>query len=630
MCGIAGLLGDVDEAPLRLDAMLDAIPHRGPDGRGTLVRPGVAGGMVRLALIDTTPRSQQPIWLDDQVAILLNGEIYNFKSERRRLEARGHRFVTSGDAEVALHAYIDDDRGFLQRLRGMFAIAIFDFRAGHEGVLLARDPFGMKPLYLVRDHDRHGHLRLAFASELGALLAGGVIDGQLSPIAVSTFLRRGYVPQDQCIYRGVELLPAGTAWRWQPQRSDVMRTTFWSPPTAQPVVAPLRDRAVELRSVLEESVKLHAFADAPVGAFLSGGIDSTAIVAMMRHHIADLRTFTLTFPDVKDADEGSLATTSAQHLGVPLQVVEVNTHEAGQAFMPFVAGLDQPSFDGFNTWLVSRAASRQLRGVLSGVGGDEWFSGYPVARRMQQLQQQPWLSSVAKAVKHLPSPSMLTAVRQAGWSSRSSLEAHWWHAHSVFDDAQAHALTGVMPARPPHAEYRGALTLCMDLDVRHYMKDQLLRDADVTSMAHSLELRTPFVDIEVAKFASTLSREERISPGHGPPGSYAASGAKRILIEAMRDVLPPHLVTQPKRGFTLPYRTWMNGPLRDRVYGLQQAASWRRDALRPRALSALAQALSQPKHDAMAFPRLWTLLVLDGFLESRLAANTRFTPFGHR
>jgi asparagine synthase (glutamine-hydrolysing) len=641
MCGIAGLLGSIDVADERLEAMLTSMKHRGPDGHGRLHKQNVAVGMVRLALVDPNERSQQPIWLSDKkqdVAILLNGEIYNFKEERTRLEARGHRFRTQGDAEVALHAYLDDENGFLQRMRGMFAIAICDFRPGSERVLLARDPFGMKPLYITRAKDADGHEQLAFASEAQALLAGGVVDGVVSATAISTFLHRGYVPQDQCTYHGVEMLPAGEVWRWQ-QSAPLQRRQFYLATDVTPGRGSLAEHAAELRHVLEESVRLHAFADVPVGAFLSGGVDSAAVVGLMRAHLPKLQTFTLSFPDVAGADEGSAARATAQHLDVPITSVDVRDADVSSSFLRFAAGLDQPSADGFNTWLVARGAAPSLRGVLSGLGGDEWFSGYPVAQRMQRMHTQQRtagrlvqpLASLTQTFGASAASSVLpirVLARRDAWASRRSLGAHWWYAHSVASTEEAQALTGTAPRLPAmHIDaLMDPLALCMQLDVQHYMKDQLLRDSDVTSMQHSLELRTPFVDVKVAEFAARLPHAQRIVPGKGAPGSYAHNGAKRVLLEALRDVLPPALIHSPKRGFTLPYRQWMQGVLHDRVDGLQERASWRRGVLLEKPLAAWAQSMAQARHHALAFPRLWSVLVLDAFLQALPLKNPRFKP----
>jgi asparagine synthase (glutamine-hydrolysing) len=638
MCGIAGVIG-ANDGSVRLAAMLDAMPHRGPDGRGDVVFPSGAAGMVRLALVDLRERSQQPIWNATQdVCVLLNGEIYNYRAQRARLKENGVCFKTTGDAEVVLQLFLEDETGFVDRLRGMFAIAMIDFRnAGSDApptVTLARDPFGMKPLYVV--HTDGAQPVFAFASEQRALVAGGVVDGAIRAEAVSLFLRHGFVPQTTSWLDHVAMLPAGHTLRFDPRQPQGTRSAtrkFYAlsaPPPPSTRSTDLQSAAEQLRVLLDDSIALHAFADAKVGAFLSGGLDSAVVTALMRNHVSDLQTFTMVFPDVVGADEGVLAARTAEALDVPMTRVEATMHDVGAAFDGYVRALDQPSIDGFNTWLVSRGAAEKVKGVLSGVGGDEWFAGYGVARRMQaMLHAQPaWVTAAAGVLPLLQRsrrPRLPLGIEEKldALKSRSSLPLRWQHAHQVFSERTVASLTGRSYRQGSIASAsvanETALDLCLDLDVHVYLKDQLLRDADVMSMAHSLELRMPLVDTHIAAFARALPDDHRLAPSPaGVPLSYRATGAKRVLWESVKDVLPPHLVDEPKRGFALPYRAWLHGPLKERVRGLFDGGAHRAGIVDNRAFRSVSRALTDDKNAALTFPQQWALLVLDGMCRDRL------------
>ncbi|MCC6133388.1 MAG: asparagine synthase (glutamine-hydrolyzing), partial [Acidobacteria bacterium] len=383
MCGIAGLLtkGTAEESRAHIERMLLAMRHRGPDGYGTHVFHGGALGMCRLALVDLSARGQQPIWSqDERVAILFNGEMYNFRPERSRLEANGYRFRSSTDTEVALALYLERGPEFVNALRGMFALAILDWRhsspAEPPEIVLARDRFGVKPLWITE-----GAWGIAFASELRALLAGGFLSGQLDPRGLMSFLSQGFVLQPGSILRGARMLPAGS---FEVITSKGVRRAGRLHPLRSPNAPPrsFAEAAKTLRAVVQESVALHALADAPVGAFLSGGVDSSAIVALMRPHVSQLHTYSLSSPGAGGTDESRDAAATASRLGCIHTSVVVDGRDVAGVLPTFARDLDQPSCDGLNTWLVSRLAARDVKGVLSGLGGDEWFGGYPVASKL--------------------------------------------------------------------------------------------------------------------------------------------------------------------------------------------------------------------------------------------------------
>jgi asparagine synthase (glutamine-hydrolysing) len=615
MCGIAGIWGTRSRAPEAVSAMLTAMAHRGPDGTGVTDFPGGAFGMVRLALLDLSARGQQPMWTEDEaLGIVFNGEIYNHAEERRRLESLGHRFRTTTDTEVVLRLFAEEgERGF-ERLRGMFALAILDRRCrprdAAPDLVLARDPFGMKPLYVAET--RGGGI--VFSSELRGLVASGEVAADVNPEGLRSFLAHGFVLPKGSILRGVRRVAPATWERWSPGAA-VRRGRHYRLPPEQPYAETLEEAALRLRAALEESVRLHSLADAEVGAFLSGGVDSTTLVALTRRHLRRLRTYTLRYPDVPGADEAIAAARTAARFDCDHTTVDVTAADAIASLPKFAADMDHPTTDGFNVWLVSRAASRGVKAALSGIGGDEWFAGYGVTRAMTGPWAggplKPWAAVAARAERHLP-PGLW---RDRLWnlSSRRSPLALWSRMHSVFSITAAGQLCG-MPTGWAEQERtlreavgdwtddwdsESPLAQAQLLDARVYMGGQLLRDADSASMSHSLELRMPLVDVAIARFARTCRAEYRLS----------AHGAKRVLLASMDDVLPEWTKNAPKRGFALPYESWLR---KAGASVVEETCS--PDAVRARGL--LDPALTTPyvqawRDGGAAFPRVWALMMLE-------------------
>jgi asparagine synthase (glutamine-hydrolysing) len=637
VCGIGIIWGGRDGHALeQVGVLLDAMAHRGPSGRGTFSYVGGAAGMVRLALVDLTEKGQQPIWSPDhKVAILFNGEVYNFREERARLEKNGYPFVSTTDSEVVLALYLEQGVAFLERLRGMYAIALFDWREGGRSaapkLLLARDPFGIKPLYVAGSE--RGDRGLTVASELKALLFSGRASREIDREGLAQYLAHGFLVQPRTILSSVRMLEAGTYEIYEPGR-PMVRCRFWRVPPARPREETLADAARRLRAELEESVALHAFADAPVGVFLSGGVDSTAIAALMRKHTAKLRSYTLSLPGSSGGDEAEEATTMAARLGCENTVVEARGEEMPSLLPRFARDLDQPSADGLNTWLISRAAARDVRGVLSGLGGDEWFAGYPSSRRMSWLRgtRQGRLTELAGKLSSLVASRLepeKAPPRLMSIAARRSPLALWVLAHTNFTEAMAKRMAGGLPdprsgltrfealLDGPFPGWRGesAVGLGCLLDVEVYMGCQLLRDSDATSMAHSLELRVPFVDLRIAEFSRSCKDEYKLSPAGGADLQYQNSGAKRVVIEALRELLPPELEKRKKRGFTLPLEYWMRTSLRDMIDDACALSSIkRRGLLDPK---AVARALD-PHAGANLYPQRWSMFILELWLQEVL------------
>jgi len=339
MCGIAGVIGGSTDYSSHLADMMRAMAHRGPDGHGTLTFDGGAVGAVRLAFVDLSDRGLQPIWSPNKsVAIIFNGEMYNHVAEREHLAAKGYPFRSSSDTEVVLALYLEHGLEFVHYVRGMYAIAILDWRESTPGgkpkLIMARDPFGIKPLYFCRPEGPRGPL--VFASELRTLLASGLIKPEIDREGLIDYLAVGFVLQPRTILAGVKMLERGSMLEFTPD-TEVTQKTFWRMPPFNPVLETLDQAAERLRTVLEESVALHAMADVPVGAFLSGGVDSTGMVGLMIRRNPWLRTYTLRFPDLPGADEADMAGAFAASLGCDHTVADVTGGEVKDLVTRFAA-----------------------------------------------------------------------------------------------------------------------------------------------------------------------------------------------------------------------------------------------------------------------------------------------------
>ncbi len=552
MCGIAGVLtqhGDAAARALALHAMQTAVRHRGPDDAGTWTAASGAASFAhtRLAILDPTPAGHQPMSTpDDQITIAFNGEIVNFQELRRSLKQRGVCFRTQSDTEVILRAYETDGLAALHSLRGMFALAIWDAR--ESLCLLARDPFGIKPLYY---HQADGVL--TFASEMGALLAGGV-PPLVDPAAAFAYFRSGSVPEPLTITRNVRALEAGHYLIWRNGQTTIQR--YWG--IEFPETIPADDPAAVTRAALIDSVAQHLVSDVPVGIFLSGGMDSTAILALARTiRGGELRTFSLAFPDFP-LDEGPLARRTAARFDTEHHEWAVNGPTAAELFDQFLTAADQPSIDGFNTFLVARLAQRHdTKVVLSGLGGDELFGGYPSFRRVPRLAQLARLGRLGR-------PLSTAALRMAGGlggsrvrrlddliSRPASLENAYVVFRGIYSGEEAAALTNhyVGPhtvIEPPREEGSAptAEDLVSHLELTRYMRNQLLRDSDVMSMAAGVEVRVPFVDRVLFETLARVPAAERLQRG------------KALLRRAVPE-LPDWVAGQPKRGFVLPFQQWL-------------------------------------------------------------------------
>jgi asparagine synthase (glutamine-hydrolysing) len=568
MCGIAGVVRrDGAIAPDPSAAFGAALAHRGPDGRGVWRAPALDAVLVhaRLAIIEPGPSGAQPMATPDgRHRIVFNGEVLNYRDLRTGLEARGERFTTGSDTEVLLRLLACDGPASLARVRGMFALAWWD--AAERALLLARDRFGIKPLYTAAT-DR----AIAFASEIDALIASGAVEKTIDPAGVLGFLEWGTVPPSLTCVAGVDSLPPGTWLRWaQDGTRDRGRfadvAAVYARPHSGCTAGELRERTA---AAVQESVAAHLVADVPVGVFLSGGIDSSAILSAATHAgVTGLNTYTVRFDDRSSEHEYAAlvaATFGASHHELVLDPARI------VADLPrIVSRLDQPTLDAVNSYYVSAAvAATGIKAVLSGAGGDEMFGGYPSFRRLPAAMR--WKRRLQPIVPALaPLVSAALPERLAGrWrhfaSGNGRMHAAYRAQRGLFMPAEVERMAGPAlkdcwtsaSARVSEAESAlfGGASSSLEGDVarletRVYLASQLLRDLDVMSMAHGLEVRVPFVDHLLL---------DAVWPDLGAHPSLMRN--KRLLHETLARPLPRAAIDRPKQTFTLPFAAWMTREL---------------------------------------------------------------------
>lgn len=593
--------------------------HRGPDDAGVGTWGEASLGMRRLAIFDPAHGHQPMSTPDGRWHLVFNGAIYNFRTLRAEL-AGSHDFKTECDTEVLLAAVARWGRDALPRLRGMFAFAAWDTR--EHTLLLARDSFGIKPLYV---HTAPGG-DLLFASELNALLASGHVPADIDPQAVSDYLAWLAVPAPRTIYRSVVSLRPGECAEWRAGKLAVSAyddaRRLLSPAPGVSVARTRGEFTAGLRAQLEDTVRAHVVADVPVGAFLSGGLDSTALVALMTLlGGARLKTFSIGFDDA-GYSEAETAAANARFLGSDHHASVLTGERVAADLGTLVSSLDQPTGDGINTYYASQAArAGGVTVALSGLGADELFGGYSSLRNTFRLAR--WLP--VWRVVPLPIRSALLARWDRGDTRARKLADTLRHAATpaalallqrrVFGESTRRSLLtpGVADAYAPHP---GEAALAADLrdaglfsvtslaDVRGYMSDVLLRDSDVMSMRHSLELRVPFVDRPFVNWISCQPAAFKHTPAQ----------PKSALAAALADLLPPGLLDRKKKGFTLPYALWMRGPLKPFLEETFSSASVGRSGLfdAPAVQAHWRRFLAG--NDTLEWSRVWSLAILVAFI----------------
>jgi asparagine synthase (glutamine-hydrolysing) len=615
MCGIAGHLNADGRGPGNADAvkaMCQALVHRGPDAAGFQAAGPVALGHRRLSIIDLSADGNQPIFNEDRsVFAVINGEIYNHHDLRRDLEARGHRFRSRSDSETVVHLYEEHGEALVDHLRGMFAFALWDTRAGK--LLLARDRVGKKPLYF---SDRPEGFY--FASELPALLAGLPERPPPDLAALDRYLTLQYVPSPLTAFQGVEKLPPAHVMVVKPGRAR-RPTRYWKlgyTPHAGAAPARLEDTVAEVRSLLEESVRLRMIADVPVGAFLSGGVDSSAVVALMaRASDRPVKTFSIDFPG--GAGEVRFARLVARRYRTDHH--EMTVRPDMTSILPeLVRRFGEPFADtsAVPVYYLSRLTREQVTVALSGDGSDETFAGYrrylwhSLGRGIERLPR-PLRAAVAATLARLPSGAAHPVRQFAAHLGLSAAESYLPLIAHFSASAKADLrgpLLRIAEPDPVTTRFAEILAAAGDtddvnrllaLDVETYLPDDILTKVDITSMAHALEVRAPFVDHVLMERVAAL------------PGALKLRGlrGKRILRQAIGDLIPRPILTRRKKGFSMPVDGWFRGELRGLVHDvLTDGTSRARGLFQPAAVAAL---LDQHAGGVNHGERLWNLLVLE-------------------
>ncbi|MFN0021127.1 MAG: asparagine synthase (glutamine-hydrolyzing) [Pirellulaceae bacterium] len=632
MCGITGAVWTDPRLGLeepQLMRMTDAIRHRGPDDSGTYLtqyrlrppyeaQPGVALGFRRLSIIDLALGHQPMCNEDESVWMVFNGEIYNYRDLRRRLEGAGHKFKTQSDTECIIHLYEDEGPECFSHLNGMFAVAIWDSR--NRRLVLGRDRPGEKPLVY-----RHEPGRLLFASELKSLLSLPGLPREVDPAAVDEYLTYQYVPHPNCILKGYRKLPPGHYAVWQDGKLEVK--PYWRPDFSSEISISEKDAAHRLRDLLESAVTMRMQSDVPLGAFLSGGVDSSLIVALMQKNSAEpVKTFSIGFP-VAEFDETKYARKVAEHLKTDHHELQV-TPDAVSILPKLAWHYDEPFADSsaIPTWYVSQMTREHVTVSLSGDGGDELFAGYPRYRAAAIAGVFDYLGPLrsllsARIWQRLPASSrQKSRLRQfKRFSEALSLSParRYFDWISIFNETRRAALysdefLAELPDSDPFAflnsawkkmKGRDAVTTASLTDLITYLPCDLMTKVDIASMAHSLECRAPFLDYRLVEFVASLPRKLKYRGGKG----------KKLLRAAFGDMLPQEIWNRKKMGFGVPLDHWFRNELKPLTHDLLLSADTKsRRFFREDAVKSFVDQHERKQFDHSA--RLWALVMLEMWL----------------
>lgn len=644
MCGIFGIVANNgDLSPDILPNAARSLAHRGPDDSGTVIIAGnpnsglqVGLAHTRLSIIDLSPLGHQPM-LDAPSGnwIVFNGEIYNFRELRAELEAAGNRFRSHSDTEVILTAYRTWGGDCFSRLRGMFALGLWD--DARQQLLLVRDPMGIKPLYY-HQSDRC----LLFASEVRTLLQTGLIERKLDADSVFSFLAFGSVYEPRTIIAGVSVVPAGHAISLEKGR--LQSREYWSPLQSLdndslrrtsrvqnnvPHHLPPADAAKGLPNLLRGAVLSHMVSDVPVGVFLSGGIDSSALVALMSQSGIRASTFSLVFSEA-EFNEAEHSRTVARHFGTDHHEIMISQHDALSALPDALRAMDQPTIDGVNTWLVS--ANTRAAGVkvaLTGLGADEMFAGYSTFRHVPQMERAAnWFSKLPSLMRR---PIAASLALLAGKNDRNrkfaelasranphegALSHPYFLMRTLFTSAERRALyaghyDSAKRELDSLLEQSEAASADLDpvnrlsyLESNFYMRNTLLRDSDFMSMANGLELRVPFLDRALVEACFRI------------PGSRKLEAeSKSMLLASLGVELPREIVNRPKRGFTLPFEQWLRSEMKTVVENTLRKDDDSREFLRADAVQLVWGRFLAGQ---TSWSRPWSLFVLKAWCAQNL------------
>ncbi len=632
MCGIAGAIWTDPRLTVTestLSRMTDALTHRGPDDSGNYyqpwrhdlsgqLHPGVALGFRRLSIIDIRGGHQPLSNEDGSIQVVFNGEIFNYRELRRGLEGTGHRFRTDSDTETIVHLYEDLGTECFEKLNGMFAIAIWD--SHKEQIILARDRLGKKPLYY-----SHRSGQLAFASELKSLAMIEDLPRKVDPGAIDLFLTYQYIPHPHTIYQGISKLSPG---HFAVYRHDQLKVqNYWHIDWTKTTSMGKAEASDQLRELLTDSVRIRLRSDVPLGTFLSGGVDSSLISAIAQKELSEpVRTFSIGFSE-KDFDETHFARMVADKIGSQHQQFEV-APDALQVLDQLAYHFDEPFGDSsaIPTWYLSELTRKQVTVALSGDGGDELFMGYPRYAALwlseatkswnpfSKLLQGKWLQGLPVSDRR---NSIVRKLKRYGEALGQSPVRRYMNWIQIFGEASRIELyrddfVEQLPNRDPvyfieeawgRLGKRDLLSKASLGDLQTYLPCDLMTKVDIASMAHSLEVRQPFLDYRLVEWAAALPPELKFRHMKG----------KRLLRDAFQGLIPDPIWTRPKMGFGVPIAKWFKGPLREKTESLLLSSDARcHQYLRSDAIKGLVERhMSGTSNEAY---RLWSLLMLEAWL----------------
>ena len=635
MCGIAGFaeqhlrgratgLGTIEDDTALLRAMCAAIRHRGPDDEGIRVMPGAALGMRRLSIIDLATGHQPMHNEDSTVWVVFNGEIYNYAELRADLVNRGHRFYTASDTETIVHAYEEWGEDAFRRLRGMFGIALWDSRDG--SLLLARDRVGIKPL-----HFAVAGGRLYFGSEIKSILAADDVEPALDFQALDHYLSFLYTPRDASIFAGIRKLPPGHLLRWRNGTLDIRR--YWELPAGETMPASEGEAVEALRGVLRNAVRSHLMSEVPLGAFLSGGVDSSLVVGLMAEASSrPVQTFSIGFDDPR-YDELEHARSVARHFGTEHHEFVVKP-DALAILDDLIRHFDEPFGDSsaIPTWYVSEIARRHVTVVLSGDGGDELFGGYErYSPHPRTAAFDRWTPPATRSVASLVWPLLPHGATGKNFLRRAARDERGRYLDQIgyFQrDEKDALLTGDVRSRIAGTDAEARLAThfarfsrlpwhgqMMNFDFETYLPEDILTKVDRMSMAHSIESRVPLLDNQVVEFAARLPAALKIKDGR----------KKHILKAAAAGLLPAGILARRKQGFAVPVGGWFRGDLREFFSDVLLSARAReRGYFEPRFVERLVREHVTSRRDHAL--RLWGLVVFElwhrEYLDNRPQSKT--------